>query len=426
MRGSNRGFTLVELLAAIAIIASLLVVAGIYIGGYIGEARQRADARTLEVLNDAITRYKTQGGGTSGFTAGAPIANILNRLQQPINWNGLNHQVMKTGVTYPAASLQATGTGSGYKFTRYNSYPPSGTGSESEEDPMPYGEGVGYIAVGGPNATMGIFMTAITTTGFWALKIGNGSPTIYTSDPWALGVGGGEAGTFWACADESDSTPAGHIIEVNCEGAEYGNQNVSALNTSGLTDMTVLRSRYNPQLTTISLSGCASLIELHCANSSLSALTLTGCTSLQYIYCNNNQLTTLDFSGNTSLIDIDCSFNQLTSLNLSGLGVLWSLSCQNNQLTTIDLSDCTALQGLYCQDNQLTSILLPDPLSEGLELGIYGNTGLIGSALAIDSFYAALPSSEGTSFLYIGVGTSEEANDSIATGKGWQIFRTEL
>lgn len=110
-----------ELLAAIGIIAGLLVVAGVYIGGYIGTARQRADAQTLTVLNDAITRYKTQGGGTSGFTLGAPISNILSRLQQPLNWNGLNHQVMKTGTTYRARSLSVTGTGASYRFTRFNS-----------------------------------------------------------------------------------------------------------------------------------------------------------------------------------------------------------------------------------------------------------------------------------------------------------------
>ena len=51
-----RGFTLIEILAAIAVTAVLVTVAGFFVVSYVGWAKETADKQTLAVLNDALTR----------------------------------------------------------------------------------------------------------------------------------------------------------------------------------------------------------------------------------------------------------------------------------------------------------------------------------------------------------------------------------
>jgi hypothetical protein len=118
-----------------------------FTASYVQWSKSISDQRTLLVLNDAITRYKTEGGGTSSFTLGAPIGNILARLQSVITYGGHGHQVMLAGVTYPARSLLATGTGAQYQFYQYNSYKAQTLSSSTPNSNYPYGQGVGYAAV---------------------------------------------------------------------------------------------------------------------------------------------------------------------------------------------------------------------------------------------------------------------------------------
>jgi prepilin-type N-terminal cleavage/methylation domain-containing protein len=116
------GFTLIELLATIAIVAVIVVSALFYIPSYISWAQQNADQQTLAVLNDALTRYKNEGGNVGALTLGAPLGHILTAMQTPVTWAGMTHQFLNTGFTYPARSLQATGNGAQFVFYQYNSY----------------------------------------------------------------------------------------------------------------------------------------------------------------------------------------------------------------------------------------------------------------------------------------------------------------
>ena len=119
----NKGFTLVELIAVIAIVAIIVGMVVPTAINYVTNARQTADKQTLAVLNDAINRYKMEGGSLAALTAGKPYANLLTELQTPVSWNGLSHQFLRGGGPYEQAmTVAATGSGRSYKLTGINSY----------------------------------------------------------------------------------------------------------------------------------------------------------------------------------------------------------------------------------------------------------------------------------------------------------------
>ena len=118
----RRAFTLIEILSTIAIAAVIITVAMFFVMSYVNWARDTANKQTLTVLNDALNRYKCEGGGLAALTASAPIANVLHAMQQPIGWAGMTHNVMEQGKTYLSRSIAATGSGSSYRFTRFDTY----------------------------------------------------------------------------------------------------------------------------------------------------------------------------------------------------------------------------------------------------------------------------------------------------------------
>lgn len=119
---SSRAFTLIELLATIAVIAVLVVGVLFFTVSYVQNARQTADRQTLTILNDALTRYKCEGGSVTSLTSGADIGRVLSALQSAITWGGRSHQVLRSALTYPARSLSASGDHAQYHFDRYNTY----------------------------------------------------------------------------------------------------------------------------------------------------------------------------------------------------------------------------------------------------------------------------------------------------------------
>lgn len=121
-RQGLKAFTLLETLAAVAIIAALAVGLMVFVGNVVTASRTNANKQTLQVLNDALTRYKCGGGDMKALTVGAPIKNVLSKLSSTINWNGLNHIVLQRGKTYRGKSIDSKGTGSQYRFTRYDTY----------------------------------------------------------------------------------------------------------------------------------------------------------------------------------------------------------------------------------------------------------------------------------------------------------------
>jgi prepilin-type N-terminal cleavage/methylation domain-containing protein len=122
MTRSHHAFTLIELLAAVAIMAALIVGALFFTASYITWAHNTADQRSLIVLNDALNRYKTEGGNISALTSGAQISHVLTKMATTLNWAGMSHNVMQAGVTYQGRSIDSIGNGASYHFTRYNTY----------------------------------------------------------------------------------------------------------------------------------------------------------------------------------------------------------------------------------------------------------------------------------------------------------------
>ena len=93
----NKAFTLVEILSTVAIIALLVSSVVAVIPYFVAWAKQTSDKQTLTVLNEVLTKFKAQGGGTAALTSGALIGNVISRLQQPVSWSGLTHQYLQSG-----------------------------------------------------------------------------------------------------------------------------------------------------------------------------------------------------------------------------------------------------------------------------------------------------------------------------------------
>lgn len=119
---NQRGFTLIELLAVVGILAVIVTGALFFTASYIQWAKQVSDQRTLLVLNDAINRYKCEGGNVNALTAGAPISHVLANLKTAVTWAGMSHQFLQNGFTCAAKSLFSAGTGAQYRFGAYNTY----------------------------------------------------------------------------------------------------------------------------------------------------------------------------------------------------------------------------------------------------------------------------------------------------------------
>jgi prepilin-type N-terminal cleavage/methylation domain-containing protein len=119
----SRAFTLIEVLTTIAILAAITTAGLFFVGSYIETSRRAADRQNLTVLNDAITRYKVQGGGVNGLSEAMGRNNLLSRLQTEVSWNGLHHQFLRSGFTIPSGvTLEAKGDRQQYRITRYGTY----------------------------------------------------------------------------------------------------------------------------------------------------------------------------------------------------------------------------------------------------------------------------------------------------------------
>lgn len=92
MNRNRKGFTLVELLATIAIMAVLIVAALPYVADYTTWARATSQARDAQVVQGAIARWIAIGGGTTTTVGGSPTGPWTNAsvLDYPAPGSGAN------------------------------------------------------------------------------------------------------------------------------------------------------------------------------------------------------------------------------------------------------------------------------------------------------------------------------------------------
>jgi prepilin-type N-terminal cleavage/methylation domain-containing protein len=122
------GFSLLEILAALAIMSLIAIVASQYVANYVSTARSASEARVLSELNQALNSYRVMNTGASSFfTVGTPASSALNRLRTGFTSQGRLQQFFSSSFTVPSRSLDATGIGSRYRFTRYSSVRDSGS-----------------------------------------------------------------------------------------------------------------------------------------------------------------------------------------------------------------------------------------------------------------------------------------------------------
>jgi len=162
-------------------------------------------------------------------------------------------------------------------------------------------------------------------------------------------------------SENYDADQNGFLSVTEIEAARYmniTNRNIEVL--TGLSCFTALDSLYcgGNRLTSIDVSGNASLVILDCSNNQLSGLALGANKALKSLYCGGNPLTTLDLRANTSLEELRCGNCKLTSIDISTDTALTELSCERNELTSLDLSNHQALKKLNCANNSLDRLVL--------------------------------------------------------------------
>jgi prepilin-type N-terminal cleavage/methylation domain-containing protein len=184
----SEAFTLIELLASVAIVAVLVTAAIFFTYNYVTYAKQVSDQRTLVILNDALTRYKCEGGNLTALTSGAPIANVIAALRSPITWNGIVHNVMQGGSLYISKSIDALGSAGSYRFTRFNSFTnePGGTSTAGIGDNATHGL-VSFTSVGSTTWTV---PAGVTVAQVLVVAGGGGGG-------WSGGGGGGGGGVIY-------------------------------------------------------------------------------------------------------------------------------------------------------------------------------------------------------------------------------------
>ena len=306
---NSRAFTMLELLSAILIIAVLATMVTFFTASYIQWSQQVADQRTLVVLNDALTRYKCEGGDMNALTSGAPAGHIIAKLANTINWNGYVHQVMQKGVTYSSKSLTGAGYHQTFKFTGYNSYStPVNPGQDivdrlASQGTPPDANTTNWIQT---NATSPYYMvlsqpSSSTTIGMTVTTVG----TLYVN--W----GDGTTATY------SGSTTITHTY------ATAGNYGVIL---SG--KLTSFASTYADGHT--AFGGDVSTMP------SLTSISVTGSNTM-----------TGSFSGMTGLNYLDIEGSNTTSGNISGLTGLTLLKVAGSSTLTGSITGLTGLTCLY-------------------------------------------------------------------------------
>lgn len=354
-----------ELMITVLIVGALAASALMVFTSVTAWAKSTSDRQTLTVLNDALTRYKTQGGNVNALTVGADISSLLSRMESATTWSGMSHQFIAQGVTYNARSLGAMGSKASYTFYRYNTYSSATPAPGEPTNQYIYGQGVGYMA----DASGSYQFECTSSTNYVAIKDSSANVTIAEADSISVDTFNPSGSiTFWACASDSDPTPSGNITTIYCSGDAYTGQ-ITALDVAGLTSLTSLDCSSN-MIASLNLGGLTGLTDFSCAGNELTAINVNSLTSLTTLNLSSNLFTSLSISGLPLLTDLDAGNASMTSITISGMPLLSHVGVGGSAL------NAAALNALYTALPDRTS------LSAGL-VSRNGNPGAVGATNSI-------------------------------------------
>jgi|GEM_PF-1439534 type II secretory pathway pseudopilin PulG len=418
-RPRTNSFSLLELLVVVLIMAALIAGVVFFVANYVTWAKNTSDKQTYTILNDALTRWKTEGGNVGALTVGTPVGEVLQYMLTPITLAGNeSHICLRPGSTYPARSIVGAGNYAQYHFAQYNTYS-DGTAT-STVNPYPYGLGVGYLANDGSSD---YYFYVQSSTGFIAVKDSAGNITVQDGNENGDFAAGSNASiTFWSCVgplgpdNGTNSAHSGTISQVYAFSGLVGGQGstiLTSVNVSGLTDLNYLDVAGNPAITgsagslnalynslpTVTngtlgvnddgLAATGSNILLAAARgwscdapppnipqpSNFPAYPGTGGLtignggaqgySLQ-VQTTTNYLAYKAGGGTPVLLTTgyltipNCNSATIWSVDVNGnpSGAITQISCPSNALTSLNVSGCSGLQSLNCDYNPLTSLNL--------------------------------------------------------------------
>ena len=109
------------------------------------------------------------------------------------------------------------------------------------------------------------------------------------------------------------------------------------------------------------------------AGTSLEELDLSANSELVTLKADACRLESLDLSGKSFLEEVSCKGNfAITSLDLTGCASLERLYCDDNKIASLDLSDSPLLEVLYCRSNHMTSLSLSESTANLTEVRAQG------------------------------------------------------
>ena len=160
-----------------------------------------------------------------------------------------------------------------------------------------------------------------------------------------------------AWGDGSTTTPTGNIWNMTECSHNYANNDVYTVTVTANSTASFIRLSFDAQnygsgITSLDVSECPYLKELHCNGTLLTALDVSKNSALIRLYCNNSQISTLNINGAAGLTELICNGNKIKTLDLSTNLNLTKLGINQNLLTNIDVSDLP-LSEINVMDNRL-------------------------------------------------------------------------
>lgn len=165
----------------------------------------------------------------------------------------------------------------------------------------------------------------------------------------------------------SDVTALNTLNVAGCTSLESFNVLNTALTSLSVTGSSALTQFWvynNTGLQSLSLTGATNLTSVKLSagtnNTSLKSLTLTDCgiASLDVSYL--TALTTLDVSGCASLTSLGTVPTTVTTLNVTGTGITSLDASACTELTTLDITDCTSLETLDISNTKISGLSIDD------------------------------------------------------------------